>query len=198
LSLKPGDDLYLVAADHAAPSRVVKWETSYKGKVLPVALMRVHHPGEGPPLPGAPLFNAAGELVAICHQPAPQFGNGTFALPVEVVARVEADLKALGRVTSCWIGITVNASDPVLAIEMVRPGSPGAEAGLRKGDILLAIGPREVRTYAEARNAFYFLVAGQATSLRVLRGTQRLDLKVIPEVHPSLELPGDRGEEGAP
>ncbi len=44
------------------------------------------------------MFNAAGELLAICHQAAPDFGRGTYALPVEVIERVEKDLKARGRV----------------------------------------------------------------------------------------------------
>jgi len=122
--------------------------------------------------------------VAVCHGPAPKFGNGTFALPIEVVNRVEHDLKATGRVTACWIGVTVNAINPVLAVEMVRPNSPGAAAGVKKGDILLSVGPRQVSTYAEARDAFYYMLAGEATDLTILRGAKRLELKVIPEVHP--------------
>ena len=160
LDLHPGDELFLSPDGGGRASRVVKWETSYQGKVLPVALIRVHHAGTKTPLPGTPLYNAEGEVVAICHQPASQFGNGTFALPVEVLKRVESDLMERGKVSPCWIGITVNASDPVLAVEMVRPSSPGSKAGIRKGDILLTVGLRRVSDYAEARNAFYYLVAG--------------------------------------
>lgn len=188
LEIEPGAALYRNPGAEGSPSRVVGWESSYQGKILPVALLRVHHPGDSLPRPGTPLFNADGELVALCHQPAPNFGNGTFALPVEVLARVEADLEVRDAVAPCWIGITVDASSPVLAIEMVRPESPGGKAGLRKGDILLKIGPRTVRTYADARNAFYYLVSGQKTPVEVLRGTQKLTLQVIPEVHPTVEL----------
>lgn len=189
LGLQPGDAIHLKAGEDSAPSRVVKWESSYKSKLLPVALLRVHHPGTETPRPGSPLFDERGELVAICHQAAAQFGNGTFALPVEVVERVESDFERHGRLLSCWVGITVDASDPVLAIEMVRPESPGARAGLRRGDILLSIGPRRVTSYGEARNAFYFLVSGEMIPVQVLRGTQRLNLKLVPEVHPTLAAP---------
>lgn len=183
LDLRQGDAVYL-GADRKEASRVVKWESTFRGKVLPVALIRIHHPSKERPVPGTALTNEKGEVVAICHQAAPKFGNGTFALPIEVVQRMEKDIKSRGRVAACWIGVTVNASNPVLAVEMVRPESPGAKAGVVKGDILLAVGPREVSSYADARNAFYYLVAGEATSLRILRGTRRLDLEVIPEVHP--------------
>ena len=183
LGLQPGDAVYLPSQKRA--SRVVRWENTFRGKILPVALIRIHHPFDQPPLPGTPLANAKGEVVAVCHEPAPKFGNGTFALPIEVVNRVEHDHKATGRVTTCWIGVTVNAINPVLAVEMVRPNSPGAAAGVKKGDILLSVGPRQVSTYAEARDAFYYMLIGEATDLTILRGTKRLELKVIPEVHPA-------------
>ena len=41
-------------------SRVVRWENTFRGKVLPVALIRIHHPADKPPLPGTPLMNAEG------------------------------------------------------------------------------------------------------------------------------------------
>lgn len=189
LKLKAGDPVFLERGGKDA-SRVVKWESSYRGKVLPVTLIRVHHPGEAPPIPGTPLYNAEGEVVAICHQAAPEFGNGTFALPVEVLKRVLKDVNTFGRVAGCWIGVTVNAANPVLSVEMVRPDSPGSKAGIEKGDILLSVGPHEVSTYAEARNAFYYLVADEPTFLMVLRGTERLKLKVVPKVHPAI-LPRD-------
>lgn len=183
LGLLPGDAVYL--PDQKRASRVVRWENTFRGKVLPVALIRIHHPFEKPPLPGTPLTDAEGKVVAICHEPAPKFGNGTYALPVEVIDRVEYDLKASGRVTACWVGVTVNAASAVLSVEMVRANSPGQAAGVQKGDILLSVGPRRVSTYAEARDAFYYLVAGKATSMSLLRGTKRLDLKVIPVVNPA-------------
>lgn len=43
--LDAGDALYLDPAKNDAPSRVVSWENKYRDNVLPLALMRVHHPG---------------------------------------------------------------------------------------------------------------------------------------------------------
>jgi len=191
LGLLPGDAVYLPGQKRA--SRVVRWEDTFRGKVLPVALLRIHHPLPDAPLPGTPLTNARGEVIALCHEEASGSGNGTYALPVEAVQRIEFDLKNFGRVSPCWIGVTVNAASPVLALEMVRPDSPGAVAGLKRGDILLSVGRRRVSNYAEARNAFYYLMAGRTTNLTLLRGTRRLDLKVVPEVHPVYRAEQDRG-----
>ena len=183
LGLMPGDAVYL--PDQQRASRIVRWEDTVQGKTLPIALLRVNHPFEEPPAPGTPLRNAEGEVVAICHQVAPRgYGNATYALPVEVIERVLHDLKSFGEISPCWLGVVVNAADPVLSIEMVRDKSPGAAAGIQKGDILLSVGPRRVSSYAQARDAFYYLVAGRATSMTLLRGTKRIDVKVIPEVHP--------------
>jgi serine protease Do len=194
--LDAGDAVYLDAANKDAPSRVVSWENKYRDNVLPLALMRVHHPGDVVPPPGTPLFDAAGALVAVCHQAAPDFGRGTYALPVEVIERVEKDLKARGRVVRCWIGIVMEVKHAVPSIMTVRPESPAARAGVKKGDILLSVGGHEVRTYADAVNAFYYLVSGEETVVEVLRGTGRETMQVVPEMSPVLrDRSGTEGSE---
>ena len=188
--LVAGSAVYLDAKKKDAPSRVVSWENRYRESVLPLSLMRVHHPGEEVPAPGTPLFNGAGELVAICHQAAPDFGRGTYALPVEVIERVEKDRKARGRVVRCWIGIVMEVKHAVPSVMTVRPESPAAVAGIEKGDILLKVGDHRVRSYADAVNAFYYLVSGEKTEVTVLRGTKRLEMTVVPEVNPVFKEQG--------
>jgi len=57
-------------------------------------------------------------------------------------------------------------------VRAVLDGGPGARAGLRTGDVLVASGERELRSIAD----LYAALAGAGTSrelaLRVLRGTQ--------------------------
>lgn len=190
-NLQSGSAIYLDPAKKDEPSRVVSWENRYRESVLPLSLMRVHHPGDLVPEAGTALYNADGELVAICHQAAPDFGRGTYALPVEVIARVEKDRKARGRVVRCWIGIVMEVKHTVPSIMTVRPESPAAKAGIKKGDILLQVGALEVRSYADAVNAFYYLVSGEQTVVKVLRGTEPLEMAVVPEVNPILKREGD-------
>ncbi|NNC90507.1 MAG: serine protease [Akkermansiaceae bacterium] len=192
--LKAGSPVYLDPDKKDEPSRVVTWENRYRDNVLPLALMRVHHPGDSPPPAGSPLFAEDGRLVAVCHQEAKEFGNGTYALPVEVIDRVAVDLRERGKVVRCWIGIVMEVKHAVPAIMTVRPGSPAAAAGVEENDILLRIGSRQVDSYADAVNAFYYLVSGDPIEVEVMRKTDRLTLSVTPEVNPSLTQPaGDPG-----
>jgi hypothetical protein len=184
MHLAAGSAVYLDPSDLETPSRVISWENRYRDTLLPMSLMRVHHPGEKVPLPGTALYDEKGRLVALCHQSAPQFGLGTYALPVEAIARVEKDLESSGKFVPSWIGIRMDVEDPVLSIRSVRPDSPASASGIQKGDILLAVGKREVRTYADAVNALYYLVNGEETLLRVLRGTKPLEMTVVPAVVP--------------
>ena len=85
----------------------------------------------------------------------------------------------------CWIGIVMEVKNAVPTIMTVRPESPAAVSGVKKGDILLSVGQHEVRSYADTVNAFYYLVNGEETEVTVLRGTEKLSLKVIPEVSPA-------------
>lgn len=189
VNLAPGAALYLDPADHSSPSRMVSWENKYRETLLPLSLMRVHHPGEVAPLPGTPLFDAEGRLVALCHQKATEFGLGTYALPVEAIARVEKDFRMRGKFVAGWIGIRMDVEDPILSIRVVRSESPAASAGIQKGDILLSVGKRQVHTYADAVNALYYLVVGEESALRVLRGTEIREVTVVPVVAPPLPPP---------
>lgn len=188
--LERGDALYLDPGKTEQVSRLISWENSFQGNVLPISLMRVHHPKALTPLPGAPLFDADGKLVALCHQESDEFGHGTYALPVEAVTKVLKDLKEHGKVVRCWIGIVMEAKYPVPTIVMVRPESPAALAGMKKGDILLSVGGHEIRSYADTVNAFYYLVDGEETEVSLLRGTERRTIKVIPELTPLEKVEG--------
>ena len=187
-SLRRGAHIYLDPENLERPSRVISWENSYEENVLPLSLMRVHHPGEVSPKPGTPLYDADGKLVALCHQKTDEYGNGTYALPAEVIAKVRKDLRAHGKAIRCWIGIVMEIKYTVPAIVTVRPESPAAQAGVKKGDILLSVGGHEVKSYADTLNAFYYLMEGEETEVTLLRKTEKITLKVVPEVSP-LEQP---------
>lgn len=182
--LERGDALYLDPEKRTEVSRFVGWENRNRESVFPISLMRVNHPKEQNPAPGTPLYNAAGELVALCREATDEYGHGTYALPAEVITRVQKDQMVGGKVIRCWIGIVMEVKNVVPTIMTVRPESPAAVAGVKTGDVLLSVGKHEVRSYADTVNAFYYLVKGEEAEVSVLRGTEKLTLKVIPEVNP--------------
>jgi serine protease DegS len=112
-----------------------------------------------------------------------------FAIPVDLVRGVMADLIAYGRVIRGWIGIVpVDVSEnqreqfglPAAGVLIANlyPGSPAQKAGLQAGDVLTEIEGKPVRTAQEAvaRVATHRKV-GETIKLRILRNGRTMDLQ---------------------
>ena len=146
---------------------------------------------------GGALVNLAGELIgintAIVGPSGGNVGIG-FAIPSNMARELVAELLEHGRVRRGALGITARALTPALArrvgsaaragvlVESVRRGSPAAGAGLRAGDVIVAIDGRNVRDVAAVRNRIGLVRAGQRLRLDVLRGDAALPLDVTIEV----------------
>jgi S1-C subfamily serine protease len=62
----------------------------------------------------------------------------------------------------------------------VLQNSPAANAGLRPGDVVTAVGTQPVSKVSELLSAVAALPPGEASTLSVLRKDGRLTLKVVP------------------
>jgi S1-C subfamily serine protease len=182
-ALGPADKLYGSATERTNPSRLVCRVKRFQGKVLPLAVLRVNHPAS-PPAVGSGIYNGKGELVGLLRQDVYNAKKSSYCLPVEVITRILKDHKLNERVSRCWIGIIMDQQVASPIVESVRPGSPASQAGLRKGDIIVSIGGRNVSEYAEVVDAFYYLVSGVAEKFRVLRGTEVMEFEVVPQTSP--------------
>jgi len=91
------------------------------------------------------------------------------------VRRLEA-MAARQRAAPTRLGLRVkDAPNGGAEVLMVHPDTVGAQAGVRTGDVVLAIGERPVRDSAALEQAWK---AGGARTLRVLRDGAALDLPV--------------------
>ncbi|SRR5579883_970762 len=66
------------------------------------------------------------------------------------------------------------SADEGVEVMAVEPESPAAEAGLRRGDIIIRVNDRNVTTRQELRQALQRIGAGQETTLEVLRGSRQM------------------------
>ncbi len=141
---------------------------------------------------GGALVDSSGALVgintAIVAKSLGVEGIG-FAIPVDMVRGVLGDIIKYGRVIRGWIGIVpedisdAEAQQLGLArggvvIANLYVGSPGQEAGLRPGDLLLAIDGVPVSSAEDARALIAGRKPGSTLTIHEQRGSSQLDVKV--------------------
>ena len=82
-----------------------------------------------------------------------------------------------------YLGTIPNYADSNdgLLIDGVRDDSPAAKAGLKAGDKIVKIGNREVKNVYDYTAALGDMKAGQEYVIEVLRGGEKLTLKIVPQ-----------------
>ena len=141
---------------------------------------------------GGALIDINGELVgintAVVAKNLGVEGIG-FAIPVNLVRGVLQEIVSKGRVIRGWIGIAPEDIDDAQAAQLglARGGvlitnlyanSPAETAGLRPGDLVLAVDGAEVRGAQETLARIARKTPGGKVLLRVQRGVQVADVEV--------------------
>jgi aminopeptidase YwaD len=82
-----------------------------------------------------------------------------------------------------YLGTIPNYADSNngLLLDGVRDDSPAAKAGLKAGDRIVKIGTREVKNVYDYTYALGEMKAGQEYTVELMRGTEKLTLKITPE-----------------
>jgi len=142
---------------------------------------------------GGALINAEGNLVgvnsAIYSRNGGSMGIG-FAIPANIAQQVMQQIISDGSVTRGWIGIEAQDITPELAesfrlnqnhgslIAGILRNSPAEKAGLKAGDILLAIDGKEVLDSNSMLNLISGLKPNKNATLKIARSFKEFDIEV--------------------
>ena len=144
---------------------------------------------------GGALVNLRGELIginaAIVGPGGGNVGIG-FAIPINMVRAISAQLVKYGTIDRGELGVTVSAPNPELKrkyrltgdpagaiVTNVEPRSAGEKAGMRPGDVVTALGDAPVRDTADFRNRLGMLRVGDATKITVSREGKSRQLEAV-------------------
>jgi serine protease Do len=142
---------------------------------------------------GGPLVNVDGEVVGVNTFILSQSGGNEglgFAIPCSVVSIAYQQLRKFGHLHRPEIGISVQTITQPLAdglklprdfgvvISDVSPDGPSEAAGLRIGDVLLAIDGKAASSVPYVAFHLMSRESGDKVHLDVLRGTRRLGFDV--------------------
>jgi membrane-associated protease RseP (regulator of RpoE activity) len=100
--------------------------------------------------------------------------------PVYTVAKSESQGRTMGfRV---YLGTIPNYADSGdgLLLDRVREESPASKAGLKAGDRILKLAGRDVHNVYDYTYALGEMKAGQEYDVELVRGTERMKLKITP------------------
>ena len=142
---------------------------------------------------GGPLVDAAGRMVGLNTMILSQSGGNEgigLAAPSNIVRSVYEQLRRGGRVRRGIIGVRAQTISPPLAAGLgllfdrgvvlsdVAPAGPAASAGLRPGDVVVALDGKPMENARQLDVNLYRRSPGETVTLTVRRGSESLEVPV--------------------
>ena len=165
---------------------------------------------------GGPLINLNGEVVGINTAIVPSAQGLGFAVPVNMAKQVMDDLINVGEVRRGWIGVVVQTMTPGFAqtydvpvseaaiITDIMPGSPAEKAGLERGDAIVSINGKEIKSHQDVILNVRTCLEGSKIEMVLYRDGKKKTVHFALGAIPGKDAPsrmGNRlpsGEDGAP
>lgn len=137
---------------------------------------------------GGPLSNINGEVIAINSAKITSAEGIGFAVPINIVKPVLKSLKETGKFNTPVIGIVgfdksmagyldINFEKGIYIYD-IAAGSGSYEAGLKKGDIILSINGKELKSMNDLRETVYTIGAGNTVKVTAKTSTGTKDFNV--------------------
>jgi S1-C subfamily serine protease len=166
---------------------------SYSGRLIDdvVQTDAALNPGNS----GGPLVDSAGRVVGVNTATILPAQGICFAIGINTAKFVASRLLRDGRIRRSYVGISGQtvpvhrrvvrfydlAKETGALVLSVEEGSPAKRAGLRDGDVIVALAGQAVAGVDDLHRLLTEVRVGTSCSLTVLRATEKLQFQVVPE-----------------
>ncbi len=142
---------------------------------------------------GGPLFNMKGEVVGINSQifsTSGGFMGLSFAIPIDLAMQIKDQLVKDGKVTRGYVGVYIQEITQELAksfdldtpegalVTKVEKGSPAEKAGLKPGDVIVAVNGQKVSSSIHLPRLVSVMAPGKKAEFTVIRDKKKMTLDV--------------------
>jgi S1-C subfamily serine protease len=148
---------------------------------------------------GGPLVDSSGLVVGVNTATILPAQGICFAIGINTAKFVASRLLRDGRIRRSYIGVSAQTvpvhrrvvrfydlpKETGVIVLSVEEGSPARRAGLRDGDVIVALEGAPVAGVDDLHRLLTDVRVGVSCTLTVLRWTEKLELKIVPDVSPS-------------
>src|ERR1700688_1546200 len=144
---------------------------------------------------GGPLVDSAGRVVGVNTATILPAQGICFAIGINTAKFVASRLLRDGRIRRSYIGVSAQTvpvhrrvvrfydlpKETGVVVISVEENSPAKRAGLREGDVIVALEGHPVAGVDDLHRVLTDVRVGVSCSLTVLRWTEKLEMRVVPE-----------------
>jgi S1-C subfamily serine protease len=140
---------------------------------------------------GAGVFDSEGNILGIvggcvnrCIPPQNIFRNtNNFAEVVKIsyILNTVEQIKKIGVVKRAWLGVVIENNTPLnmgVIVKEVIKGSPAEAAGIRKGDIIIALNDNNIRNLERLKEMILIEEPGNTVILKIIRDKNKMEISV--------------------
>ena len=136
---------------------------------------------------GGAIVSAKGAIIGMT---AGSTSKGTFAIPINTVKQVATELIEHGKVVRGWLGVSIQEVDSGIAeklgldrpmgalITNILDGTPAAEFGLQRGDVIISINGDAIKNVNHLRATVAMYKPTTTISISILRDGETQDVSV--------------------
>src|SRR5258708_7307465 len=166
---------------------------SYSGRLIDDVIQTdaALNPGNS----GGPLVDSAGRVVGVNTATILPAQGICFAIGINTAKFVASRLLRDGRIRRSYIGVSAQtvpmhrrvgrffdlAKESGALVLSVEESSPAKRAGLRDGDVIVALEGKQVAGVDDLHRVLTDVRVGVSSALTVLRRTEKLELRIVPE-----------------